>query len=138
MPIATVTPKFVNAPKDQKNYGSINCDGTYYSFDVRKIRTQEFNKGEPVTIEYTESPSGDRTFYNITRLIKNEQAPASNGNNGAAAPKPAPVSTSRMSPEESAKITRLAIAKSCIEAGKDTTTAEVWLAWVNKTPENQF
>lgn len=138
MPRATVTPKYVNGPKGEGNYGSIKTgDGTYYSFDTRKIRVQDFNRDQAVTVEFNITEKGDKTYYNITRIVPDDAPQASNGNHAPSGDGPRPTGGSRMSPEESERVTRLAIAKSCIEAGKDTRDAEHWLSWVRGTQAPQ-
>lgn len=110
MPQITVTPKYVNDPRPGKKMSSINCDGTYYGFDAAKIPKSAFAKGVPVTIEYSTSQSG---YHTITRII------SSSGGAGG-------------SHERNDRIITLtAIAKSCIEAGKDTQEADQWIEWID-------
>lgn len=128
MPTATVTPQFVNSPKGESPYASIKADGKYYSFDTRKIRTQEFNKGEAVTVEYTEKTQDDKTFYNIQRIVKD--TPAAVAGNAQA---------NARADHRDETITRLAIAKSCIEAGQNMIAADAWIEWVKgEVPRNDY
>lgn len=135
MPQITVTPKYVNEPKEGKRYGSINADGTYYSFDAKKIPTSTFQKGVAIDIEYVQNEQG---YNSITRVRQKQQAPAAPGISGTM-PTRGGTDPNAMSKADWEKkdmiITRSAIAKSCIEANiTDTKVADYWLAWVLQKP----
>lgn len=118
----TVTPSFVNSPKPGKKYASIKVGDTYYSFEPEKIPLDSFRKGSPVTFEYVAKDYNGTTYYNITKLIAAAPAAPANGSGNY---------RQQMTPEESTRVTRLALAKSCIEANTSIAVAEEWLRWVN-------
>ncbi|MDE2107177.1 MAG: hypothetical protein KGL39_58770 [Patescibacteria group bacterium] len=77
----TIRVNFVNPPKDGKRYGSVKVGDRYYSYDPSKMK---FEKGQSYEIEYKEVPSGDRTYYNILRIVSQPQASTAGGGDQAA------------------------------------------------------
>ena len=123
MASTTVTPKYINPPQAGKKWASINADGTYYSFDPAVIPMSSFQKGVPIGIEYETKPYNGKDYHTIKSVVQVGGAAQSSG--GTAPPQ----YRQNMSPEESMKITRLAIAKSCIEGNQAISVAEMWLDW---------
>jgi len=121
MPQITAIPKFVNAPSKTK-YASINVEGVYYSFDPAKIPLSSFTKGVAATFEYTTNEKG---YHNISRVIHSAN---SSGLGGGMSSQQEYIEGRQDAKDN--KITRLAIAKSCIEANAGTDTADMWLSWV--------
>ena len=122
MPQTTLTPKFVNGPKQPGGkYGSINCDGTYYSFEMSKM---SFEKGRTYTVDYVTKNVNGKDFHNITAIV---------GQAGGQAPQQGQADSGQQ-PRREEIITRLALAKSCIEANVGLDVADMWLQWVMHTP----
>lgn len=144
MPQLNVTPKYVNPPKPGKKYASISVDGVYYSFDPAKIPLHSFQKGVPIDIEYTVSDVNGNTYYNIQRVRAQNNGQGYAGGGGAASsvtftapgggaspPNPNAMSKADWAAKD-AHVTRLAIAKSCIESNQTLEVADLWLSWVNQ------
>lgn len=123
--IMTLTPQWVNEPKPGKKWASISVNKVYYSFDPAKIPMSSFQKNVPVTIEYTTSEQG---YNNIVRVVPGAQPAAQVGAGGTGGGS----YRQAMDPVESRKITKLAIAKSCIEGNQTIQVAEMWLEWCSK------
>ncbi len=137
MPQLTVTPSFVNPAKPGKKYASIKSnDGVYYSFDPAKIPLSTFQKNVPIDIEYTVTDSNGNTYCNIQRVRGGVQSQASYGPPVSGPQTPRAVDPNAMTKADwqakDDKISRVAIAKSCIEANVNTDVADIWLAWVNQ------
>lgn len=117
----TLTPTAVYAPRPGKKYASIKVGQVYYSFDPAKIPLSSFQQGVPATFEYITTEQG---YNNITKFV------------GSSTPQPSQQQSApqqyrqSMDPGESMKITRLAIAKSCIEGNQTIAAADMWLNWV--------
>jgi hypothetical protein len=85
MPVATITPQWINAPKPGAKSGSIkDVNGEYWG--VRPDDLSQFTSGVPAEVEYTEREYQGRVYKNIQRL-KN---PHSQGAHPGPAPAPKP------------------------------------------------
>lgn len=124
--LMTLTPDYVNAAKPGKRYASIKVGNVYYSFDPKVIPLEKFTKGRPATVEVKVTAEG---YNNIVRLVEAPQTIS----DAVAQQRASAVAKADLKDET---ITRLAIAKSCIEAGHpNSAEAEKWLAWVLKKPQ---
>lgn len=114
--IATIQPPRASAPK----YGSVKtAEGKYYSYPIEKMT---FQPNSTVTVMYDEKPgSNGKVFYNITDVLPDRPD----------VPPPAGNRNSQHYDLKDRIITRIAIAKSCIEAGGYALAdAQQWLDWV--------
>ena len=119
MPVAAINIKYVNPPKQAGGkYGSVKTDqNIFYSYEVALCN---FQPNTTVTVEYEETPGqGGRVFNNIKRVLP------------TSAPGAAQAQGQSTYTFKDKIITRIAIAKSCIEAGNcSLADAQSWLDWV--------
>lgn len=132
MSTKTFTVDFVNDPKEGKKKGNIKCsDGAYLG--LWPSDKHLFEKGKTYTAIVDEHEWQGKTYYTIK----------SPGKGGAVkeegASPAAPQAPSGASSSKDDTITRIAIAKSCIEAHEDMSAADRWYAWVMRqnVPETQ-
>ena len=121
---AQVTVKFDNDPRGNSKFRSINCDGIYYSYDPTKIA--RFEKGRTYLIEYESKPYNGKDYHTVTAVL-------SSAPQAEATAQHSPTSDHMSKDDWAAKdrhITRVAIAKSCIEANASTDVADAWIGWI--------
>lgn len=126
----SVTPQYVNEPKKPGGkYGNIKtAEGAVYFVPVAQLGM--FQPGTPANINVENQTWGQNSVQVVTGMA-GQAAPAQQMQQ-AQAPVHAANVTQPVGMSKDETITRLAIAKSCIEAGKTFDDANRWLVWVEK------
>jgi hypothetical protein len=115
MPQVTLTVE--SEGNGNNSYGSFKSNGQYWSYARKDVSPQV---GKTYTFEYEDKVVNGKTFHNISREIPQPQGqpPSQGGGAGGYGLK-------------DRVIARIAIAKSCIEAGDlSLADAQRWLDWV--------
>lgn len=136
MASTTVTPKYINGPQAGKKWASINADGVYYSFDPAVIPMSTFQKGVAIGIQYETKPYNGKDYHTIKSVVQIGGGGAASYTTNSSGGSGAGNYRQAMDPAESMKVTRLAIAKSCIEGNQQIAVAEAWLKWVLEGNQN--
>ena len=71
MQTATIEVKYVNQPKEGKQYGSIKAVSGD-SWPVKKERIREFEEGNTYALAYTEGNNGFRNIIGVKRIVQPE------------------------------------------------------------------
>jgi hypothetical protein len=116
-----ITVQFLNQPKAGKKKGSIKTtDGEYIGCWPNEL--DNFQEGGSYTVEIEFNDFNGKQYMNLAK--------GSALQGGQAAPQKAAGSPPMGDAVKQKTITRLAIAKSCIQAGADESKANFWYNWV--------
>ena len=138
MPTLTFTIANIYDPKPDKKTGSIKTDtGNWISYWPSDKHL--FREGIKYSADCTKRDYQGKTYYTIKSpdkggLVAVESSPASFGSQ----PTPQHDSSTSQGLSKDEIITRLAIAKSCIESDQSQADADSWLAWVKKESPVDF